>query len=318
MEGRVPTDSGYPWQQFRERYVREHREGAENYNFNSVARRVEEAISPRCLTDVTASSLSLVMAKMREEGLENTTIRGHMQHFMGALSWAKSLGMIKEVPVVRLPKKGKGRGARSRPITGEEFDRLCDTIRKVKRNPEPWIDLVNVLYWGGLRIGEANRLTADCFGDFAILLDHEPPVFSIGKQKNARSQLLPVAPELVEFLQSKETLPKKGRLLRNLPKRTDSLVDALRTIGQKSGIVVNADTGKTVTAHDLRRSFGTRWAQDLLPVDLKELMRHEKIDTTMDYYVEVEIRDLSDKLWNKFREKSCRNQPPAMPKKKAG
>lgn len=48
---------------------------------------------------------------------------------------------------------------------------------------------------------------------------------------------------------------------------------------------VNADTGKTASAHDLRRAFGQRWATRVMPQILMQLMRHEEIATTMKFYV---------------------------------
>jgi integrase len=50
------------------------------------------------------------------------------------------------------------------------------------------------------------------------------------------------------------------------------------------------------TAHDLRRSFGTRWAKRVMPAVLKELMRHSSINTTMGYYVEQAADDVGDIL----------------------
>jgi len=48
---------------------------------------------------------------------------------------------------------------------------------------------------------------------------------------------------------------------------------------------VIVDTNKTASAHDLRRSFGERWASRMMPADLMAVMRHESIETTMQYYV---------------------------------
>lgn len=78
------------------------------------------------------------------------------------------------------------------------------------------------------------------------------------------------------------------------PWRTNQLVEArvgkvVSEIGEKAGVKVNteAHTGrvKYASAHDLRRSFGERWAVQVMPQVLKELMRHESIETTMKYYV---------------------------------
>jgi integrase len=61
-----------------------------------------------------------------------------------------------------------------------------------------------------------------------------------------------------------------------------------RRIGKAAGIVVDtSDSGriKYASAHDLRRSFGSRWAMRVMPPVLKEMMRHDDIKTTMKYYV---------------------------------
>ena len=52
-------------------------------------------------------------------------------------------------------------------------------------------------------------------------------------------------------------------------------------------------------AHDLRRSFGFRWSRELMPAELRELMRHEDISTTMKYYVGVNADETAAKLWGK-------------------
>jgi len=54
---------------------------------------------------------------------------------------------------------------------------------------------------------------------------------------------------------------------------------------------------KYASAHDLRRSFGERWATRVMPVVLQELMRHESIDTTMRYYVGRSAQSTAKLLW---------------------
>lgn len=60
---------------------------------------------------------------------------------------------------------------------------------------------------------------------------------------------------------------------------------------------VNADTGKTASAHDLRRAFGQRWAARVMPQILMQLMRHEDIATTMKFYAGREAEATADILW---------------------
>ena len=60
-------------------------------------------------------------------------------------------------------------------------------------------------------------------------------------------------------------------------------------IGQAAGVKVHTDPRtnkvKYASAHDLRRSFGERWAARVMPQTLMELMRHESIETTLKFYV---------------------------------
>jgi len=58
--------------------------------------------------------------------------------------------------------------------------------------------------------------------------------------------------------------------------------------------------GKFATAHDFRRSFGTRWAKRVTSAVLKRLMRHSSIATTEGYYVNLDASDVADDLWAKF------------------
>ena len=53
---------------------------------------------------------------------------------------------------------------------------------------------------------------------------------------------------------------------------------------------------KWASAHDLRRSFGEQCAVRVMPHVLKELMRHENIETTMWYYVARNAETTADAL----------------------
>jgi integrase len=72
------------------------------------------------------------------------------------------------------------------------------------------------------------------------------------------------------------------------------------TIGEKSHVVVNKAEGKYASAHDLRRSYGTRWANRVKPATLQLLMRHKSIETTLKYYVEQDADEIADELWTSF------------------
>ena len=57
---------------------------------------------------------------------------------------------------------------------------------------------------------------------------------------------------------------------------------------------------KYASAHDLRRAFGERWAARIMPAQLRELMRHESIETTLRYYVGANVERTADACWEAF------------------
>jgi integrase len=76
-------------------------------------------------------------------------------------------------------------------------------------------------------------------------------------------------------------------------------------IGEAAGVRVHVDPKdpkkvKYASAHDLRRAFGERWAARIMPAQLRELMRHESIETTLRYYVGTNAERTADACWDAF------------------
>ena len=72
-------------------------------------------------------------------------------------------------------------------------------------------------------------------------------------------------------------------------------------IGELAGVKVhtNPKTGKVkyASAHTLRACFGTRWAKWVMPAVLQKLMRHESIETTLTFYVDLDTDELAEDLY---------------------
>jgi integrase len=68
---------------------------------------------------------------------------------------------------------------------------------------------------------------------------------------------------------------------------------------------------KYASAHDFRRAFGERWAARIMPAQLKELMRHESIETTLRYYVGTNAARTAEACWEAYERSvaSSRRQP---------
>ena len=75
------------------------------------------------------------------------------------------------------------------------------------------------------------------------------------------------------------------------------------------GGLTKAVEGKTASAHDLRRTFASRWAKRVAPAILQKLMRHASIQTTMGYYVDLDVDEMADELWAN-QSRTVGNVPP--------
>jgi hypothetical protein len=78
-------------------------------------------------------------------------------------------------------------------------------------------------------------------------------------------------------------------------------------------VQVHPETGKVkyASAHDLRRTFGERWAALIMPAHLQQLMRHESIETPLRYYVGANAERTNDICWESWeRHTAARAQRP--------
>ena len=129
-------------------------------------------------------------------------------------------------------------------------------------------------------------------------------------EKGHADRLLPIAPEFTVLPAETPEHLQTGRVF-DLPRQRDRGGDIraewvwkrVSEIGAKAGIKVRVDPTdgavKYASAHDLRRAFGTRWAGKLMPADLKDLMRHSSIETTLRYYVGSDAERTADFCWER-------------------
>lgn len=186
---------------------------------------------------------------------------------------------------------------------------------------ESWRYYLQGLWWSGLRLAESlelwwdrdDRLCVDLSGDFPMLW------IPAECEKGHQDRLLPIAPEFAEFLLATPESERKGRIFNPLPigpPRSERLCDyrvceIVARIGKAAGVKVHTDpkTGKIkyASAHDLRRSFGERWAARIMPPDLMMLMRHENIETTLRYYVGRNAQTTAKTLWEAHKRAGAGN-----------
>jgi integrase len=329
--GEAVIPSRFTWEDFRERYAAEVVPGlaprtAEK--IKSVLDRFEQDINPHRLWDIDERRLSAFVSKLRKgdpdndvRALAESTIAGHLAHLKAAMNWAKSQKLIPHVPAFPKLKRAKisrgGKVMRGRPITTEEFERMVAEVPKLvgKAAADRWTFYLHGLWTSGLRLTESLELYWDREDKLHPVLTGRFPMLRIPAdlEKGHKDRLLPMAPEFARLLESVPEADRNGPVFkldridgkpgRPAPDRVSKIVSS---IGAKANVRVDAK--KTASAHDLRRTFGERWAARLMPAQLMELMRHESIETTLSYYVGRNAGRTAAILWHED-EKAAEQKP---------
>lgn len=297
------------WDVFRNRLFDEHaaqlakRSG---HAFRTSLNHFERIIGrPRTLQAVNASVISEFQSVLRAEGLSEHSIANYLRHLKAALGWAKRIGLLDSVPQIQMPKlsQSKRRLARSRSVTAREAVLMLRACDELLGDPHAarWRHFIKGLWWSGLRLGEALKLT---WNEYPVMLDLDggryPQIrWHSEGQKRKRDEIIPLTPDFHAFISRTPMAERVGAVFPlTHPSRTVTYrvaIAIMKTIGERAG--VQTGPGKHATAHDLRRAFGQRWARQLPPLELKKLMRHSSIETTMAYYVDLDADDLAGRFW---------------------
>ncbi|MFV1966355.1 MAG: tyrosine-type recombinase/integrase [Pirellulaceae bacterium] len=352
-EGRYKPASKILWAEFRQRYedevltsLAEKTDALAGTVFNSI----ERVLSPQRLGELSASRLSHYQKVIREgirdpktgefvrKPVAEDTIASYLRHLSAALNWAVDVGLLNQVPRIKMPRRAKGsKRMKGRAISTEEFERMLTKIEstlfdrpmkpgKKMRMSAPrvtddirsaiivsWERFLTGLWLSGLRLDEALNLWWDDDKKLAVDFSGKRPMFRIPAEleKGNRDRLLPMTPDLAEFLESTPEKDRTGPVFRLLGIRgrecrsMDWVSRIVSRIGEAAGVKVDTDSKsgkiKYASAHDLRRSFGHRWAKRVMPAVLKELMRHDGINTTMKYYAEQDAQSVAEEVWKSTR-----------------
>jgi integrase len=185
---------------------------------------------------------------------------------------------------------------------------------EARENAPAWRRLLRGLWLSGLRIGEAVNLTWDDESKGMVDFSGKHPIMRIPAewQKARRDTETPIVPDFYELLAKTPPEARHGLVFpvvaatknSKSPKRREMLIGRIiSAMGQSAGVkVATTASGKVkfASAHDLRRSFGTRWAPKVMPATLQQLMRHRNINTTMKYYVSLDAESTAATLWQQF------------------
>lgn len=317
QEGRYQKRNRMPWDEFKMAYLVD---GTGNLKqktvdaYSSTLTAFENHCRPKTVAELTTPKVTAFARLLREQKspkLAVASVARHLRHLRLISRWANRQGYLAEVPLFDMPKRASGaRRMKGRPITLEEFERMLSVTPKVlgEADAESWKLLLRGLWASGLRLGEALALRWDSEPDgVSVQLEGRQSVlaFDAEAQKSGKVELVPLAPEAVELL---EPIQRSRGFVFKLPTRDiDKVSKRITRIGKAAGVVVDAKSGKAASAHDLRRAFGYRWSRKVMPAELKEIMRHASIETTMTYYVGQNAKATSVAMWRALGNKPSTN-----------
>lgn len=291
-------NQGVHWSGFRYRFAREHlanlRKNTRDSYFHALNKFEKLIGQPRDIAAITSSTLSQYQAKLAKENLSPETVRHLVRHLCSALGWAAKMGMIPAAPKSILPPRG---GSRGRPMKWVEVAQFLSALRRIA--PEShWpqlATLVKSMWLGGLRLNEALAARFDG-GPVHIDMQREYPAihWEAAGQKSRRAETVPITPDFTRMLRR-----MNSTVLFDSPLSRRQVAKYLTEAGRAAKILVWTRGKKTkhASAHDFRRSFGHRWALRVHPIVLKTLMRHDSLDTTMRYYVDIEADSVASQVW---------------------
>lgn len=300
------------WDDFVQFYQVEHLSGlakASELKALGVLESFADRLSPAHVGTVTAGMLSRYVTELRDDSRSEATIAGHVRQLRAALQWAHRRGFIGRVPVMpRIQRASGSRLAKGRPITPAEFARMLRATKAVCGSQwRSWARLLRGLWLSGLRLGEAVALRWDrgnwphleLHGKVAVLII--PAAFD----KSHEDRTVPLPPDWEEWLRRTPESARTGRVFCPLgelgrPVLFFRVSQTVSKIGKAAKVITDPATGRTATAHDLRRSFAQRWASRLTPVDLQRLMRHSTITTTLGYYLDQDAEGLAKRMQSTF------------------
>lgn len=262
------------WEQFTELYAAEKLSGLRpntrakaGWVFESFGERAR----PKNLGAVNERLISQYAAKLRSEKRTPATIQGHLAYLKAALKWAVEQKLLPVMPKIGMPKVPKTLTIRK--ITGDEFARLLGHAPD-----DAWAAFLSTAWYTGMRRNEMLDLVWESDSgkpwiDFAANRVRIPAAYN----KSDADQWIPLHPDLGSLLKARRQTAGPLFVLGSSPPN----------VSHKFTRVAKA-AGLRITLHDLRRSFGSRYASAVPAPVLKRLMRHADIKTTLTFYTDVD------------------------------
>ena len=262
-------------------------------DYRIAVRHVERILAPRTPACLDAAAISRFAAKrLKERGarvgdtVSPATVNGNLRVIKKLLNVAKDWSLIREVPRIKMLREPE----KIKPFVTEEHFGLiyeaCGAATRPTGLPFPpdqwWRAFLTFTYLTGWRVGEPIKLLrADVDLDAGLAITRH------GDNKGRRDEVMPLHPEVIEHLRGMTSF-REELFPWDYDRRT--LYTEFHRIQTAAGIHLecrkkheHTDACHLYGFHALRRAFATVVAQDLSANDLRAVMRHKSISTTMRY-----------------------------------
>jgi len=285
-------------------------------------RLIEEAKIVR-LGDLTAEALRTHMRRRVEAGASHADANHTRKEAVAMMNWLKKAQRIAHNPLAVVAKldteSDRHKRYRRRPLSDEEVAALLAVAREAdeRLNAEAGRAMVSrreawyaVAVYAGLRKGDLERLV---FGD----IDLSKRTLAVRNGKGKRTAVLPINDELAAIIGRAWPSMAHPWAIAAEPvfaevtdetRRNDFERARVRWIDQAVGqaaedraerkrraesrFMLADGQGRVIDLHALRATFATKLARlGVPPAELKRLMRHASIETTLQFYTHLDEAD---------------------------
>ena len=279
-------------------------------SYRTVLNTVESIIAPRTVDDLTSEAIEAWQRTLVARGKSSATVASYSKHLRAVLKWAENRQVVDRSPII---KAGDTNQMRGRPLSLEEVERMLWAATKLLGNAgsQPVQRVIRAALFIGLRRTEFFR----CYWDRddmimpSGLTGGTPSIhFPAATHKRGQDATIALSPDAVEMFCETPKRQRSGLIflpIRGIRKQIttpDGLGRLIAAVGERAKVITQNDpvTGQKryATMHDLRRTLGTRLAQEesLTPAEVMSQMRHRSIETTMKNYFRADVAKTARKF----------------------
>lgn len=215
---------------------------------------------------VMIDQLNKLKNKLLYNKKSQNTVVSYFNHLRVFFNWCVKKQYISTNPIPKLKWQLKNVVT----LTESELELIINYLKTVN---EPMANLIKYLSLTGLRLSEALALKKTD-------IDYNSNILIINNTKASRTESFPLYPELKLFLMENNNIYNgdRGYALKAFQKACSAL------------------ELKKYKIHDIRRTFASKYATILTPIELQKLTRHSKIETTLKHYVNLNLQTIGNKM----------------------